>query len=234
MEQEYIVRYASMSDRELLNLIKAKPSDDVAANYLILVKYNPLLSRIYNEIFNEQQNGQRIWQRIDWFDDCKSDLVEDLMGKDLSWSQLESIQNTACISSWLETAARRCFIKTKLKLTERYPNVISIDDTDVFNEPMLVNFEDLYENRERMAVVMEAISRLDDTERFCILKHMKGYEHKLIAEMLRIKWECNGTKVRSSKKDGGYVVPTDKYVSGQIKVAKKKILKYYNMVYNIK
>lgn len=226
MELKYREEYSSMSDGELIDRIVGRPCDGLAADFLILIKYNPLLRRIYNEVFDIQKS--------DWFEDCKSDLKEYLMGKDMSWSKLVSIKNKDSISSWLEITARHRFTAIKPNLIGKYPEAISIDDEDP-EKPLIqipVDEERIYDDRERVAVVMEALTTLNPTERFCIIKDLNEVEHKYIAEMLKIKWQREGIKIKSSKKSIDYVEPDADYVNVQIQRAKKKILKYYNKVYN--
>ena len=62
----------------------------------------------------------------------------------------------------------------------------------------------------------------------------KDYAHKDIAEMLRLKLEREGIKVKSNKKGVEYVTPDSGYVNVRIQRAKEKITKYYNKTYNIK
>lgn len=229
MEQKYIDRYSKMKDSELIERILAKPCDGYAADYLILEKYSPLLRKVYNEIYH--------LDRQDFFDDCKSELKIYLMGKDLSWSKLAGIDHKECISSWLQRTSRRLFISIKPKLIDIATVSDSIDDDDVDKPAIQIparNNEIHYEELESMAVVVEAMATLTENERFCMWMDMKGYEHKEIAEMLRLKWECEGAQVKSSKKGVGCVIPDSGYVNVRIQRAKEKILKYYNKTYNIK
>lgn len=228
MDQTYIDRYADMSDRELIERILAKPCDGYAADYLILEKYSPLLRKIYNQIFDPHDH--------DYFEDCKSELKIYLLGKDLSWNKLAEIEKKDCISSWLATTSRNLFISIKPKLIGFAGNAISIDEEDL-ERPMIqipVNYETSYEDRESMTVVVEAMGTLSENERFCMLMDMKGYSHKCIAEMLRLKWEREGIRVRSNKKDVEFVTPDARYVNVLIQRAKDKITRYYNRYYNIR
>lgn len=228
MDQKYIDRYSTMSDGELIDRILAKPCDGYAADYLILEKYSPLLRRIYNETYDVQKH--------DYFEDCKSELKIYLLGKDLSWKKLAGIEHKECISSWLETTSRRLFISIKPKLIDIVTDSTSIDEEDP-EKPKIqipVNFEEIYDDQESMVVVIEAMATLKEDERFCMWMDMKGYAHKEIAEMLRIKWEREGTKVKSSKKGVEFVTPDSGFVNVRIQRAKDKITKYYNKAYNIK
>ena len=229
MDQKYIDRYSTMSDGELIDRILAKPCDGYAADYLILEKYSPLLRRIYNETYDAQKH--------DYFEDCTSELKIYLLGKDLSWKKLAGIEHKECISSWLETTSRRLFISIKPKLIDIVTDSTSIDEEDP-EKPKIqipVNFETLYDDQESMAVVIEAMATLTDNERFCFYMDVfKDYAHKDIAEMLRLKWEREGIKVKSNKKGVEYVTPDAGYVNVRIQRAKEKITKYYNKTYNIK
>lgn len=229
MDQKYIDRYSPMSDGELIDRILAKPSDSFAANYLISIKYNPLLGKIYNDIYSSCRN--------DYFEDCKNELLIFLMGKDLSWRKLSGIEKPEYFCSWLETTARRLFISIKPKLIDIVTDSTSIDDEDP-EKPKIqipVNFESIYDDQESMAVVIEAMATLTDNERFCFYMDVfKDYAHKDIAEMLRLKWEREGTKVKSNKKGVEFVTPDAGYVNVRIQRAKEKITKYYTKTYNIR
>lgn len=229
MDQKYIERYSKLSDGELIELILAKPSDSFAANYLIFVKYNPLLRRIYNDIYSSCRN--------DYFDDCKNELLIYLMGLDLSWRKLSGIEKPESFSAWLERTSKRLFISLKPKLIDIATKSTSIDEENP-EKPKIqipVNFETLYEDHESMAVVIEAMATLTENERFCFYMDVfKDCAHKDIAEMLRIKWEEEGIKVKSNKKGVEYVTPDVGYVNVRIQRAKEKIIKYYNKTYNIK
>ena len=228
MNHIYNERYYSMSDAELIQRILSKPCDGVAADFLIFEKYNPLLWGIYKEIYDEK--------KFDYFEDCKSELKIYLLGKDLRWNKLAGIEYKECISSWLETTARRRFIAIKPKLIDISSNSLSIDaeEPEKPKVQISVNFESLYDDQESMAIVMEALATLKGDEHFCMLMDLKGYAHKDIAEMLRIKWEREGIKKKSSKKGVDYVIPDSGNVNVYIQRAKKEIIKYYNKVYQIK
>ncbi len=176
-------------------------------------------------------------QKHDYFEDCKSELKIYLLGKDLSWKKLAGIEHKECISSWLETTSRRLFISIKPKLIDIVTDSTSIDEEDP-EKPKIqipVNFETLYDDQESMAVVIEAMATLTDNERFCFYMDVfKAYAHKDIAEMLRLKGEREGIKVKSNKKGVEYVTPDAGYVNVRIQRAKEKITKYYNKTYNIK
>lgn len=227
MDQKTKDHYIHMSDGELIARILAKPCDANAADYLILQKYNPLLRKIYLEIYDLVKG--------DYFEDCKSELLIYLMGKDLSWSKLNGIEEPNKFCSWLTTTARRFFRSVKPKMIDISSKAISIDEenTDKPKIQIPVDVERLYENLESKAIVQEAMTMLKENELFCIWMHLKGYAHKDIAEMLRIKWEREGIVVRSSLKNGGFVTPDAGYVNVCIQRAKKEIIKYYNKVYNI-
>lgn len=230
MDQEHIDRYSQMSDGELIKRILAKPCDGYAADYLILEKYSPMLHEVYSKIFGANSH--------DYFEDCKSELKIYLMGEDLSWKKLAGIRKKDSINTWLKKTSTRFFISIKPKMIDIVSESVSIDiDEEELDRPQIqipVNFEALYEAQESMAVVMEAFATLTDNERFCMWMDMKGYAHKDIAEMLRLKWEREGTKVKSSKSGVEYVTPDAGYVNGRIQRAKEKIAKYYNKTYNIK
>lgn len=226
MDQINIDHYSPLSDRELIDLVTSRPCDGLAAEYLLQVKYGPLLRKIYKEVFDKQ--------KTDWFEDCISDLQEYLMGKDITWKKLAGIENKENISAWLETTAKRRFITIKPRLIGKFSDAYSLEDEET-EKPVIqipVDEELLYDERERIAVVLEAIALLSSTERFCMMKDIHDLPHKQIAEMLRIKWEGEGTQIKSSKKDGGFVVPDAAYVDVQIQRAKKKILRYYNKQYS--
>lgn len=226
MEQIYIDHYSPLNDRELIGLVTGQPCDGLAAEYLFQVKYGPLLRKIYKEVFGKQ--------KTDWFEDCMSDLQEYLMGQDITWQKLASIENKDSFSAWLETTAKRRFMAIKPKIAGKFSDARSLDEDDA-DKPSIqipVDDEQQYDDRERIAVVLEAMTLLSTTERFCMMKDIKDVPHKYIAEMLRIKWEREGTQIKSSKKDGGFVVPDAAYVDVQIQRAKKKILRYYNKQYS--
>lgn len=228
MDQKYIDRYSRMSDREIIDLILAKPCDGYAADYLILEKYSPMLRRIYNKIYKSD--------RHDYFDDCKSELKIYLMGKDLSWNKLKGIEFKECISTWLETTSQRFFLAIKPRLIDICTESVSIDEENP-EKPMIkipANVEGNYDVQESMAVVVEAMATLTENERFCMWMDMKGYAHKDIAKMLCLKWEREGILVKSNKNGVKYVTPDVGYVNVRIQRAKEKITKYYNKTYNIK
>lgn len=228
MDKKYIDRYSKMSDGELIERILAKPCDYFAADYLILEKYNPLLWNVYKDVYDNND--------IECFKDCKSELKIYLLGKDLCWKKLAGIENKESISSWLKTTAKRRFMAIKSKLIDIPEKADSIDEEDP-EKPKIqipVNFEGIYDDQESMAVVIEAMATLKEDERFCMWMDMKGYAHKEIAEMLRLKWEREGTKVKSSKKGVEFVTPDSGFVNVRIQRAKDKITKYYNKAYNIK
>lgn len=226
MDQTHIDHYSPMSDRELIDLVTGQPCDGLAAEYLLQVKYGLLLRKIYNEVFGKQ--------KTDWFEDCMSDLKEYLMGKDIAWQKLANIENKENITAWLETTAKRRFVAIKPNLAGKFSDARSLDDEDSDRPAIQIPIDDeqLYDDRERITVVLEAMTLLSTTERFCMMKDIKDVPHKYIAEMLRIKWEREGTQIKSSKKDGGFVVPDAAYVDVQIQRAKKKILRYYNKQYS--
>lgn len=218
-----------MGDGDLIKLILGKPSDSNAAFYLISERYSPLLRRIYNDYYRDC--------RTDYFDDCKSELMTHLMGKDLSWHKLSDIDNAKYFGKWLETTSKRFFASIAPKLIDISKVSTSIDNENP-DKPSIqipVNVEKNYEDQESMAVVIEAMATLTENEYFCFYMDVfKDYAHKDIAEMLRLKWEREGTKVKSKKPGVEYVTPDAHYVNVHIQRAKDKITKYYNKTYNRK
>lgn len=215
MEHLLNVKYAQLTDKELINKIINKPYNEEAAAYLIYDRYHPLLFKIYRKIYDND---------LYWYDDCQGDLFEYLRGKGQDWQKLRSFEWRCHFSAWIGRTANNRFIEIKPYLIGKIPNPISIDDDDDKDNPVQIPDEgaEVYENQELKIMLMEAINMLTDPDqKFVILKRLQGYSSKEIAFLMKESWHKHGIKKYDNK--GNLVVPTPGYVDVRTQRAKDNL-----------
>ena len=197
--------YKVLTDKELVGLINAIPHNEEAAYYIIYDKYRGLLFSIYQYYFGKSSF---------WFDDCMHELFLSLRGAKGDWSSFVNFEWRAQLSTWLTKIAKNKFLEVYNKVKPGgYPG------EDKGNGP-----KDPIDNGRAILRIelMEAISKLDDeNQKFCVLKHLEGYDHREIADMLKQKWDKEGTIVYNKKKE--IVIPSEGYVNVRIQRAKEEL-----------
>lgn len=204
-----------MTDWELVMRILADPSDEDAAYFLIHNRYRPLVCKCCFKIFNN----------LEWLKDCEHELFIYLRGSENNWHRLRGIQNSEAIAGWMSQTIFRRIKDIKPRLIGGTRNISSIDDQTNGISPVQIpdNGVEEYERREKMLQILEAIPRLKNKDqKMVVIKTLKGYHSKEIAEMLDQKWKAEGY-VKIDK--GKVVTPTPSYIDGLRQKAVKQLKK---------
>lgn len=80
MDFQYKTDYGTLTDRQLVEMILAEPSDEEAAFYLLHERYAPLLGKLYHRFTTDDT----------WFDDYVDELFLHLKGRDATWPSTPS------------------------------------------------------------------------------------------------------------------------------------------------
>ena len=83
-----------------------------------------------------------------------------------------------------------------------------------------------FERLQRKIILMEAVNKLNDDEKFVILKRMEGYSSKEIAELLDMKWKRYN--IVKFNHDGEQVVANVAYVDSKAQKARRHLKEIMN------
>lgn len=207
MKLTYKIKYKSLSDKEIVDLIIAEPHNEEAAIYLIYDRYKPLCISICLKTLGS----------TDRLDELQSELFMLLKGKNRDWHALRSFGWRSTLGRWLSITAYNLSLELRRQLIENDGNNTSIDDgwTDEDNESHIIEIPDDDEKQQarryNMMVLNEAIHMLENPDqRFVIKRRLQGYSSKEVAEMLQAYWNENGivrynNKRETVKPDSGYI-----------------------------
>lgn len=208
------INYTILTDRQLVDLILATPHNEEAAYYLILDRYKPALLSTYYEFTKSMM----------WYDDCAQNMYLNMRGKEKDWHSLSTFEWRSTFGNWLKTVAYHDFIKTLSKLIDFGNTTVSLDRTEtegpVIQIPGDYNPEEDMERIQRKILLLEAINKLDDEDKFIVLKKLKGCNSKEIASLLILRWKkYNIKKYRGDK----LVVPNEGYVDTRYERIKDRL-----------
>lgn len=180
------IKYNQMTDQEIVMRILADPSDEVAAYFLLHNRYRPLVCKCCIRIFKD----------LRWLRDCEQELFIYLKGNDKKWNKLRGISDFKALGGWMSQTVYHRIEEIKPKLEGKIANIISIDN-EADNGKTKIQLPDLgfedYERQEKRLQVIEAIMLLKSKDqKLVIIKTLKGYHSKEIAEMLNQKWKAEG------------------------------------------
>lgn len=199
--------YKKLSDKELVDMIVVIPHNEEAAYFIIYDRYRGLLFSIYQYYFGKSDY---------WFDDCMHELFLSLRGAEGNWNSFANFGWRAKMSTWLTKVAKNKFLECYHKMIDMVGQPTSNENGDGPKDPVD------YGRAIMMIEFMEAIGKLDDeNQKFCVLKHLEGYNHKEIADMLKQKWDKEGTVVYNKKKE--IVIPSEGFVNVRIQRAKEEL-----------
>lgn len=225
---EVLITYKNLRTDDIVRLVITPPHDDNAAYYILFTRCVGVLHNVYNLVFDKKGS---------WFEDCQSDIYNYLRGEDGEWKKLGTYSMDNKFNAWLKTTSYRRFLYMKPKLmSDILEESKPLEVYDEQNDTIIIQVPDSNveetETTERRVMLYEAIGQLkNDTQKFCILKDLQGYDHEEIADMLAQKWEREGTrKLRKIKGQTFEIVPTADYINVQIqrcKIELKKHLEQY-------
>lgn len=209
------IDYTKLTDEELVNLIKGIPHNEEAALYLIRGRYENLLLSVYYCYTNCSL----------WYDDCVQDMLLNLSGKNKDWHGIETFEWRSTFGAWLKTVASRDFPKTLKKLSDSKHIKVSIDGSDT--EGPVIQIPDDYdpdEEQERIKReirLLEAISKLEEDDKFIVLKKLEGFSTKMIVPLLELRWKKYN--IKKYNRDGELVVPSVGYIDTHLSRARLQI-----------
>lgn len=192
MRSQNEVTYATMTDKELVDLVISGREDAMA--YLMHVRYASDL-RYY---------ALRYYGTLYYLDDLTNELFIKLKGSNGDWHPLSSFKWESKFRTWFCTVTSNCFL-------EKMNDLIGKDAHETSIEQEGKARQELPEPENQNAVILiEAITRLEDEDyRFVLLKQLDGYKPNEIAVMLEeIRRRENRIPVRNGKE----VIPTAEYV----------------------
>ena len=215
------IKYESCDDKQLVDMILAVPHNDEAAVFLFYNRYLSLLDGIRKDLSISPS----------WFDECMDELFIHLKGKGGDWKPLASFKWDSSLGTWLHTVARNKFCEIKLKVIEKGRTNVSIDAETVYDKDgvkkhgiqIAVDDKDEEERRYKKIIVLEAIAKLEDDDKFIMIKRLEGYDSKTLAMRLQERWEMHGIVRRTPK--GDIVVPSAAYIDNRVKRAKESLKK---------
>lgn len=212
MDFQYRLDYSKLSDKQIVEKILAEPHDEEAAAYLLHERYAPLLKSLYRYCTQEDI----------WFDDCVNELFIHIKGKDGSWRALADFEWRSTFGYWLKKVALSKFRGLLRKLIENGGRNVSVGN-DNPQRPIL-EISDGCESSERIQrkiMLVEALNKLNDDERFVIVKRMEGYNSREIAVLLDMKWKLDNTV--KFNHEGKLVVASVAYVDSKAQKARKHL-----------
>lgn len=212
MEFQYRLDYSIFSDKQIVEKILAEPHDEEAAAYLLHDRYAPLLNSLYRYFTQEDF----------WFDDCINELFIHIKGKDGSWRALADFEWRSTFGYWLKKVALSKFRGLLPKLIENGGRNESVDnDNPQKPKPQISDGGEGIERLQRKIIFMEAVNKLNDDEKFVIMKRMEGYSSKEIAALLDMKWKKHN--IVKFNHDGEQVVANVAYVDSKAQKARKHL-----------
>lgn len=218
MEIKYKIDYNALTDKQIVDMILELPHNEEAAVFLLYNRYDPMLHKVYKELTDDKR----------WYDDCVGELFIHLKGKDCSWHNLRSFEWQSTLGSWLRRVAKNKFIEILPKLIDKSYNKVSIDNDDPEKPKVQIpddGVED-YEHRLRRILFLEAVNKLEDDEKFIIIKRLEGYSSKEIAVLLDKKWKKHNIVKFNNK--GEKVISTAKYVDSKAQKARINLKELMN------
>jgi len=212
MEFQYRLDYSKLSDKQIVERVLAEPHDEEAAAYLLHDRYAPLLKSLYG--FFTQDDF--------WFDDCINELFIHIKGKDGSWHTLASFEWRSTFGYWLKRVAYSKFKKLLPELIENGGRNVSIDKDNPQKPKLQVSDGgESFERVLRKVLYLEAVNKLNDDERFVIMKRMEGYNSREIAMLLDMRWKKYN--IVKFNHDGELVVADVAYVDSKAQKARKHL-----------
>ena len=211
-----IYDYAKMTDEELVSLVTHEPHNEEAAIFLLYERYKPLMLALSVSIFKDNT----------LYEDLITSVYMALKGNG-DWKPLLSYRGESRFACWIKSVAKHAAQKYFHTMIENRDDTDSLDVEDEDGNPTLVlpdagNEE--YERRQRKILLLEAINELkNQDDRFCVIKHLEGYNSKEIAQQLQIKWNTEGTKHYNKK--GELIIPTNAYIDVRFARAKAELKK---------
>lgn len=215
MYYHYKTDYRMLSDRQIVEKILEKPHDEEAAVFLLRERYNPLLQSIYKYFTND----------MSWYDDFIDELFLLLKGKEGAWRILACFEWRCTLGYWLKGVAFNKFRELMSKLIENKGRNESLDsDSHNKSKRQIPSVgEEIFEQNMQRVMLIEAIAKLRDDERFVILKRLQGYNSREIAILLQKSWIKRG--IVKKNHNGDPVIPTEDYVNVRIQRAKRNLKK---------
>lgn len=215
------IKYNQMTDQEIVMRILAEPSDEDAAYFLLHNRYRPLVCKCCISTFKD----------LRWLKDCEHELFIYLKGNDKNWNKLRGISDYRALGGWMRQTVYHRIEEIKPKLAGKIDNVTSIDNEED-NGKTKIQLPDQgveeYEHQEKRLQVIEAIALLKNKDqKMVIIKTLKGYHSKEIAEMLDQKWKAEGI-VKIDK--GKVIIPSPGYVN----VLRQRAIKELKAIINNK
>lgn len=208
--------YDNWTDRQLVDAVTAVPHNDEAGAYLIYVRYSPLLKTIFRDF------------SFDWYlyDDCVSELFLYMRGKDGNWRWLAGFEWRSSFGTWFRHVAYTQFPKIYFRLIENGDMIVSMDEesNDMVSVINAIPSDDNVESEQALqrVILLEAIMQMkNQNDQFIVLKYLKGYSGKEIAQMLSARWKETGEVHKD--KNGQPAKPTEKYVNVRIQRIKNDL-----------
>lgn len=212
-----IYNYAKMTDEELVSLVIHEPHNEEAVVFLLYNRYKPLMIALSASILKDNS----------LYEDLITSVYLALKGNGGDWKPLASYRGESRFAYWIKSVASHCAQKYFHTMIENRDDTDSLDVEDEDGNPTLVlpdagNEE--YERRQRKILLLEAINELKNPDdRFCVIKHLEGYNSKEIAQQLQIKWNKEGIKHYNKK--GELIIPTNAYIDVRFARAKAELKK---------
>jgi len=210
--------YSKLTDGELVGLILGQPHDDEAALALLFIRYQPLI------IAHCKHFGIDVQM---YLDDATASVFADLKGPKADWAPLASYRGKCRFPHWIKTVSYRSIYRYYCNVIVNKMDTISLDEEDENGNPifLLPDFdEEEYDRCCRKIQLLESISELKNEDyKFCILKHLEGYNSTETATLLKNHWEEIGTVKTNAK--GELVIPTRAYVDVLFMRAKDELRK---------
>lgn len=207
--------YSKLTVKEIVDKIINLPYDEDAAVYLIQTKYDPLCHSVYLRTLANDLS----------FSDFQNELFLHLKGKKLDWQPLRSFRWKGTFGSWLGKTAYYLSIDLKNKWLQN-GNYVSLGNGGVTIGGPTVDGEKVIERRNRLVLLHEAILKLDNSDqRFVVVRRMKGYTSKEIAEKLQNYWKQKGIIRYNNKNER--IIPDSGYIDNLFKRGFDKVSKIF-------
>ena len=212
MEFQYKIDYSKFSDKQIVEKILAVPHDEEAAAYLLHDRYAPLLNSLYRYFTQEDF----------WFDDCINELFIHIKGKDGSWHALAAFEWRSTFGYWLKKVAFSKFKDLLPKLIENGGRNVSVDNDNPQKPTLQISDRgETIEHLLRNIIFMEALNKLNDDEKFVIIKRIEGYCSKEIAVLLDKKWKKYN--IVKFNQNGEKVIANVAYVDSKAQKARRHL-----------
>ena len=190
------IQYKNLTDNEIVDLIIG--GNEEAAIYLIYDKYA-------NDI---RYKAWSIYETLNYLDDLNQILYMHLRGSNGNWQALRTFRNESKFKTWfIGSVVNNLFLDKRKEMigSAKFHGIIVETDPD---KPMPEPKPE--HGKEKMAMVVEAIGRLQNEEyRLILIKDLEGYNHEEIAKMIEEKRKKEN-KLRTYR--GKVVTPNAEYV----------------------